>query len=79
MRMFVMTVPNPGALGEGPEYRNGRIHHVWPFKLRLRIVLIMGFAIGADIPRRQNKAAKECFQLLFHDLSNYFDLPATEY
>ena len=32
----------------------------------------MAFAIGADIPRRQNKAAKECYQFLFHNLSNYF-------
>jgi hypothetical protein len=61
MRMFVMTVPNPGALGEGPEYRDGRVHYVWPFKLGLRIALIMAFAIGANFLRKQNKAAKECF------------------
>jgi len=74
MRMFVMTVPNPGALGEGPEYRNWRAHYVWPFKFGSRIALVMGFAIGADIPRRQNKAAKECHKFVFHNLSNCFEV-----
>ncbi len=34
----------------------------------------MAFAIGADIARKQSKAAKECYQFLFHNLSNYFDV-----
>jgi len=34
----------------------------------------MGFAIGADIPRRQNKAAKECHKFVFHNLSNCFEV-----
>jgi hypothetical protein len=59
MRMSVMTVPNPRALGEGPEYWVGRVHDVWPFKLGLRLALIIAVAKGADIPLRQDKVAKE--------------------
>ncbi len=61
MPVFMVTVPNPGALDNGAEHRDGRVHYVWPFKLGLRIALIMAFAVGANFLRKQNKAAKECY------------------
>ncbi len=61
MPAFVTMVPNPRSRDDGPEYWDGGVHYVWPFKSGLRIVLIIAFAIGADIPLRQNKAAKEYY------------------
>jgi hypothetical protein len=61
MRVFLVMVPNPRFRDDGPEHWDGRIHYVWPFKLHLRIAIIVTFAIGPDIPlkQKQNKAAKE--------------------
>src|SRR6266704_2778311 len=39
MPAFMVMVPNPRSRNYGPEYWDGGVHYVWPFKFGLRIAI----------------------------------------
>ena len=58
MPAYMPTVPNPGSRNEWPAHCDGGIHYVWPCKFGAELAIVVGFAVAAHIPRKQNKAAK---------------------
>jgi hypothetical protein len=69
----MVMVPNPRALGNGPEHWDRGIHYVRPFNLGRTIALITvsPVTVGAAIPPGRNKTAKNWKQFRFHNFSNF--------
>jgi hypothetical protein len=59
MPVCMLMVPNPGRRNEWPVHCDGGIHYIWPFNLGAGVAVVIAFAIAADIPRKQNKAAQQ--------------------
>jgi hypothetical protein len=68
----MVMMPNPRALGDGPEHWDRGIHYVRPLNLgpTIGLIIVSAVAVRTAIPRGRNKTAKELEQLLFHNFSN---------
>jgi hypothetical protein len=71
MPACTLTMPNPGSRNEWPPHCDVGIHCVWPHKLEAELAFVMVFAIAAQIPHKQNKAAKQYPRFLFENFAKF--------
>jgi hypothetical protein len=71
MPACTLTMPNPGSRNEWPPHCDVGIHCVWPCKLGAELALVIVFAIAAQIPHKQNKAAKQYPRFLFENFAKF--------
>jgi len=55
----MLMVPNPGRRNQWPVHCDGGIHYVWPFNIGAWLAVVIAFAIAAQMPGKQNKAAQQ--------------------
>jgi hypothetical protein len=71
MRACTLTMPNPGSRNEWSPHCDVGIHCVWPRKLEAELAVVIVFAIAAQIPHKQNKAAKQYPRFLFENFAKF--------
>jgi hypothetical protein len=69
MPACMLMFPNPGSPNDWPMYCVGGIHYMGPFRFGEEVALVMVFALTADIPRKQSKAAKQHPRFLFDNFA----------